>query len=230
MLYEFMTPFDNKLEEWGQEQFSQFGEDTVVWAWLETLGLLNRDGFYVDVGAHHPRRGSNTYLLRKLLGWSGINIEPDPALFAAFPIECPECVNLNVAIGESAGEVELTIYNHPGANTASDALKARQAADPRMVVTNVISVPMLTLNEVLEKYLSRERQFNLLTVDAEGLDYEIVSSLDTVRFRPPLVLVEDFEFDLRDARKSRIFNFLNDVGYFPVSHCMVTTLYRNTRK
>lgn len=227
MLYEAMTPFSGRLEEWGQQQFSQFGEDVALWAWIETLGLMSTPGFYVDVGAHHPRRGSNTYLLRKLLGWTGINIEPDPKLFAVFPQECPDCVNLQIAIGASRGTVDLTVYNHPGANTASDTLRARQAGIPHMIVVDTVKVEMHTLNEVLDLHLPDSRDFRFLTVDAEGLDFEIVSSLDVDRHRPNLIMVEDFEFRMENPQHSSLFRFLSGAGYVPVSHCMVTTLYRD---
>jgi FkbM family methyltransferase len=226
MLYEFMHPFDGKLDEWGQQQFSQFGEDVCLWAWIETLRMTDARGFYVDVGAHHPRKGNNTYLLRKLLGWTGINIEPDPKLYAAFVEECPNCTNLQFAVGNNAGRANLTVYNHPGANTMSDTLRARQAADPRIVVVDTINVEVHRLNDILEKYLPPDRDFRLLTIDAEGLDFEIISSLDTDRYKPSLILIEDFEFDLATPDASKTFRLLQGVGYRPVSHCMVTTLYR----
>jgi hypothetical protein len=40
-------------------------------------------GFYVDVGAHHPRRYSNTNYFYKR-GWKGINIEPNPDALRIF--------------------------------------------------------------------------------------------------------------------------------------------------
>lgn len=37
------------------------------------------DGFYVDIGASHPFRINNTYLLYKS-GWQGVTVEPIPLL------------------------------------------------------------------------------------------------------------------------------------------------------
>lgn len=51
--------------------FSQFGEDIVI---TELLLRRKPKGFYVDVGAHHPERFSNTRLL-SLVGWTGVNID-----------------------------------------------------------------------------------------------------------------------------------------------------------
>jgi hypothetical protein len=53
--------------------YSQEGEDLIA----SRLFPNQSTGFYVDIGAHHPTRFSNTYLLYTK-GWRGINIDPLP--------------------------------------------------------------------------------------------------------------------------------------------------------
>ena len=50
--------------------YSQFGEDKVIRSFLP-----ERFGNYLDIGAGHPVRKLNTFLLYKL-GWHGTLIEP----------------------------------------------------------------------------------------------------------------------------------------------------------
>ncbi len=52
--------------------FSQEGEDRILAALLG-LREARKPGFYVDVGAHHPERFSNTLIFYNR-GWRGINI------------------------------------------------------------------------------------------------------------------------------------------------------------
>ena len=59
--------------------YSQEGEDLVLRRYLEG----RTSGFYVDVGAHDPKRFSNTHLFYER-GWRGINIEPSPAAMKNF--------------------------------------------------------------------------------------------------------------------------------------------------
>lgn len=47
-----------------KKSYAQEGEDLVVNRLLEG----KKDGFYVDVGAHHPYRFSNTYFFIKEVG------------------------------------------------------------------------------------------------------------------------------------------------------------------
>ena len=57
------------LYGYAQRSYAQEGEDLL----LERILGKQGKGFYVDVGAHHPVRFSNTFLFYKR-GWRGINI------------------------------------------------------------------------------------------------------------------------------------------------------------
>lgn len=227
MLYEYSKKHAPDLEQFAHESYSQFGEDVALWAWLETLGLLKeKEGFYCDVGACHPSRGNNTKLLRKYLDWKGINIEPTPELIKEFEAQCPDCVNIGAAVGASPGQARLTVYNIPEVNTTCEEMRERHIKSPGMEVIREIQVPVIPLNNVLETYLPEGRALTLLTIDTEGMDQEIIESLDFDRYAPQLILIEDFQFNLADPCCSPIFRFLRTKNYIPVCHCMVSTLYR----
>jgi hypothetical protein len=62
--------------------YSQFGEDLVVR--MHFMGNFdNSVGRFIDVGAFHPFKYSNTMLLSQL-GWRGINIDCNPVKIAGF--------------------------------------------------------------------------------------------------------------------------------------------------
>lgn len=50
---------NNYLDGYSIKSYSQEGEDMI----LRRIFEKQQVGFYVDVGAHHPRRFSNTYFL-----------------------------------------------------------------------------------------------------------------------------------------------------------------------
>ena len=75
--------------------YSIEGEDRIVRA---LLWQKHDKGFYVDVGAHHPFRFSNTYLFYTQ-GWSGINIDATPGSMKAFNKYRPRDINLEVGVG-----------------------------------------------------------------------------------------------------------------------------------
>ena len=61
--------------------FSQEGEDVI----LRRIFEDQKNGFYIDIGAHHPKRFSNTYYFYDR-GWEGINIDATPGSMKFFKI------------------------------------------------------------------------------------------------------------------------------------------------
>src|SRR6476646_5268501 len=72
-------------DRYGYRSYSQEGEDRVLASLLFKIrgGKEVTDGFYVDVGAHHPFKYSNTCFFYAR-GWQGINIDAWPGSMAAF--------------------------------------------------------------------------------------------------------------------------------------------------
>ncbi len=89
---------NNYLSEYAIKSYSQEGEDMI----LARLFENQQNGFYIDVGAHHPQRFSNTYFFYKK-GWRGINVDAMLGSMKLFNkirsrdinIERPEFVILN---------------------------------------------------------------------------------------------------------------------------------------
>jgi hypothetical protein len=73
----------------GARFYSQTGEDAI----LAHLLFGHDSGFYVDVGAFHPTKYSNTYYFYQR-GWTGINIEPTPGQTDLFRKLRPRDINL----------------------------------------------------------------------------------------------------------------------------------------
>src|SRR3989344_8600628 len=95
---------------YGPNTYSQDGEDLII----KNL-LHKKKGFYVDIGAHHPYRYSNTYLLYKS-GWHGINIEPTPKSKKLFDRLRDRDINLQVAAGKKSN-LKLYIFYDSALNT-----------------------------------------------------------------------------------------------------------------
>jgi len=91
------------FKDYSNKYYSQFGEDAVL---RVLVNSGERPGFYVDVGAYHPKHLSNTYFFYKK-GWRGINIDPNPRSIKLFNLLRPTDINLNVAIanGEGGGKI-----------------------------------------------------------------------------------------------------------------------------
>ena len=83
-------------------QYSRWGEDSFLINYFK--GTSN--GRYIDIGAFHPFRGSNTYLLYKK-GWSGINIDLNKTSIDLFKLARPNDINLNLAISDANKKIKV---------------------------------------------------------------------------------------------------------------------------
>ncbi len=120
--------------------FSQYAEDVM----LSYLGAQRR-GFYVDVGAWHPRDFSNTYKLY-LKGWNGITIEPNPDVTKLFERIRPRDVHVPVGISSSECDMTYQRFKDSLLNSFDPEWQKRQEGKGNEVVDRV-SVKCFTLTD-----------------------------------------------------------------------------------
>jgi FkbM family methyltransferase len=231
-LKRLIDPGASTDNEYFRVSFSQGAEDLI----LLTLFSEQADGFYVDVGAHHPRKYSNTFAFYDR-GWSGINIDAMPGSMTAFQASRPRDINLEQAISDRRQTLTFYEFNEPALNGFdADAAKARSGLvppggppDAELRIVAERQLETATLAEVLAKHLPPGREVDFLTVDVEGLDYEVLASNDWSRVRPTAVLVEDGEVrTLDDLATSRVAALLGSHGYAPLCKTLLTTIYTRT--
>jgi len=191
--------------------YSQEGEDLL----LARLFEHDAGGIYVDVGAHHPFRFSNTCLLNKR-GWHGINIDALPGSMRLFRRFRPDDVNLEMGVSEQPGQLEFFVFAEAALNTFDAALASSRRAEGWAFVgkTLVECQPLATIIEIHLPHL-QSSQVDLLTIDAEGLDLQVLRSNDWVRYRPRVIVVEILGGDLSEMLRSDTVTFLAGVGYSP---------------
>src|SRR5262249_46871801 len=105
--------------------YAQEGEDMIL---LRLFGA-KRDGFYVDVGAHHPYRFSNTCVLA-MRGWRGINIDADARAIEAFRRNRSTDVNLALGVSDTPGPLTLYVFSDPALNTIDPELAGEREKLP----------------------------------------------------------------------------------------------------
>ena len=127
--------------------YSQEGEDLL----LDRLLCGQNKGFYVDVGAHHPARFSNTYLFYKR-GWCGINIDAMPGSMQNFDKVRPRDINVECGVASVAGTLMYYRFNEPALNTF-DTTEAAQKNKPPYQVVDRIEVTVECLDTLLDRYL-----------------------------------------------------------------------------
>lgn len=210
---------------YGVMAYSSEGEDLI----LKRIFDNKRNGTYVDVGAHHPFRFSNTYLFYQM-NWRGINIDPMPGSRALFDRYRPHDVNLEMGVSLQKQELSYAIFNEPALNTFSTVKVKEYTQVLRYKVIEEKKIATLPLAEILDKYLQPGTPIDFLTVDAEGLDIEVLRSNNWDKYRPAYVLVESTPFDLAEANHNEVCVFMQEVGYSIFAKTYYTYFFKKNQE
>jgi hypothetical protein len=197
--------------------FSQSGEDMVI----RSLNHWKKNGFFVDIGAHHPIRFSNTFYFY-LEGWTGINVDPIPGVMNIFDKIRPKDINLELAVGES-GVSEFYQFEEGAYNTFDKEIAQKMISAKVSPLLEIHKIKKVPLNEILKKYLPIDKSIDLLTIDAEGLDVEILQSNDWNRYRPKYVCAECHTTDENRPMNPKL--ILEKNGYSFVCQTEFSSIY-----
>lgn len=176
--------YHNYISRYKTNSYSQEGEDRI----LQRIFEGKPSGFYIDIGAHHPFRFSNTYLFYRQ-GWKGINIEANPDSLTIFNKFRPRDLNLNVAIGTEGPSLTYYKFEEPALNSFDQDLSLKRSQEGWKIL-NKLSIPIKSLSSVLETHLKENQKIDFMTIDVEGLDFEVLKSNNWNKFRPDYLLVE----------------------------------------
>ncbi len=163
--------------------YAQNFEDVTLWRALRDV----TDGRYVDVGTLHPEIDSVTKWFYDQ-GWSGINMEPVPEMFAVIEAARPRDINIQAAAGAAAGVAEMAVvHDSMGLSSLDISAVSANVNFPY----NLVEVEIQPLRDVLEPFAGQDIHF--LKIDAEGTEHDVLLGMDFSRFRPWVVVVEATE-------------------------------------
>jgi FkbM family methyltransferase len=173
-----LRPF---LERYGPSHQSENEEE---W-FIRDFFADQRGGFFVDVGANHPKEFSKTWYLEKRLDWSGIAVEPLREFAPAYASERPRTRFRPFFVSDQSDrEAKLYVISDNTLVSSTDPsfTSAYGRAD------RVENVPTITLNDLL----SRESvtAIDFMNMDIEQHEPAALRGFDIERFSPRLVCIE----------------------------------------
>ena len=200
-----------------RKQYSKNGEDL----YLKKIFRKKNNGIYLDIGAFHPYRFSNTFLLYKK-GWSGVNIDINKESIELFNIARPNDINLNIAIG-SKNKRQIFYYKkkrHP-MNTLNKEWANYLFKDYIKKGT----VMTRTFDYVLKKI---KKKIDLLDIDVEGYEYEVLKKINFKKNIFKIILIEIAKFNkvsIKNAKKINLLLLKN--GYRYIKNTGETSIYKH---
>jgi hypothetical protein len=178
--------------------YSQWGEDLFLKEYFE-----KRTGFYVDIGAYHPFRFSNTALLYSA-GWNGLNIDARPGSKKLFDFWRKRDINIEAMIGNG----EFVHYEKRkdgslnGIGNTGDMVKTRRVM------------------EILRENIPNDQKIGLLTIDLEGLNFQALEQIDFDVYRPEIIIIE------RDGDDAVLNESMSGKKYFLIAKTLGNNIYK----
>lgn len=206
-----------------RKSWSQCGEDLILRYLFDLLHIARPS--YIDIGAHHPWYYNNTYLFYRQ-GARGINVEPDPSLYAGLRRGRRHDVNLNTGIGPHEAEMDFYVMSARTLNTfsASEARKLVDEHGQNIVETKCIKVQ--TFAQTVDTHMGRTP--DLVSLDVEGLDLDILRSIDFSKYRPHVFCVETISYaggDGSGVKNAEIHSLMLQNGYKLYADTYINSIY-----
>ncbi len=199
------TKIKHLLGKGSYRAFGQNGEDAMIHALLRGIDK----GTYVDVGAYNPILYSNTYGLYRE-GWSGITIDPNPAVQPLHRILRPRDTFVLGGVSNVEKECDYYRFTDGAYNTfdpeVAEDLKTKRY--PRFIRKETSH--LYPLHSILKK--NNITKVDFLDVDVEGLDVEVLESFDW-NLAPRVVAIESRSFKPETMTADPAYVFLRNHGY-----------------
>ena len=190
------------------KSYSQEGEDIILKRFFD--GQV--DGFYVDVGAHHPKRFSNTYLFYRK-GWRGINIDAMPNSMVQFNRIRPRDINIEKPISDKVEILTYYAFNEPALNGFSKEISLLRNELKDYQIESTKELTTTTLQQILDDYLPEDKEIDFLSIDVEGLDMQVLRSIDLEKQAPRMILVEILQTNYLEVFDNEINKYLTNFNY-----------------
>lgn len=215
--------FKKSLLGFAQKSYAQEGEDMV----LQRKFHGQQSGFYIDIGAHHPHRFSNTHLFYKK-GWSGINIDAMPSSMDLFNKYRKRDINLELAISDVSQTLTYYAFVEPAINGFDPVLsQQRVKAGEKLLFTKEIKT--LTLQEIFEKYLPTQQAIDFMSVDVEGIDLQILKSNNWTKYRPKVVLAECLSKNVLEVMQEDVYKYMIEQDYSFIAKTINTCFFEDNK-
>lgn len=206
---------------WQNSSTAQYGEDMAL---RHLMGrVLPSRGVYVDVGAYHPIRYSNTFFLYQM-GWRGINIDANVDTIKLFDAFRKEDRNINSGVSNKT-EDDMTYYMfaESGYNTFEQSLAEDRRGKGVSKYLGSRSVSVRKLDDIL--LAENVEKIDYLNIDIEGFDEKVIAGFDFEKYMPTCVSIETYAPSIEEYMQSNMYKIFSDMGYSLFAYYSPTVIH-----
>ena len=171
---------------------SQLGQDILA---LSISGLKN-PGYFVEFGAADGTALSNSHILEKQFGWSGILCEPSKSWHTALR-KNRDCIIDTRCVYSASGQKVSFSENYLGELSAITEYAGPNSQGLLKRTTSSYEVETISLQDLLVSH-GAPKNIEFLSIDTEGSEFEILKNFDFRSYRFGAICVEHNFADTRE--------------------------------
>ena len=205
--------------------YSQTGEDTIIEYLFDSIKIFKPS--YLEIGTNQPKICNNTYSFY-LKGCKGVCIEPDAKMINAIKRLRPNDTILNVGISsEESGSALFYLFPETfnGWSTFSkDEAEIRKSESG--IGYEIKQVELKNINSIIQEHFNPYPNF--ISLDVEGLDLEILQSLNFDKYKPEVICVETISFGYltnTEKKLNSISEFMAQKEYAVYADTHINTIF-----
>jgi FkbM family methyltransferase len=181
------TVLEDELEPFGQQFAGQSKSSRNLEEWIiRNYFQDRRGGVFLDVGANHYQRDSNTYYLETALGWSGVAIEAQSEFGAEYVTHRPNTRFVAMFASDVADKTAMLFVPVTGNKLVASSSREFTIREGAPGLGR--EVPSTTLTAALDQ--AGVARLDLLSMDIELSEPKALAGFDIDRFQPALVCIE----------------------------------------
>ena len=171
----FPVEIQSQLLDFAQRSSSQIGQDIASYG----ISGCSNSGYFVEIGAADGHSNSNTKSLEEK-GWTGLLVEPISHNVDIIRNSRTASIFKGV-VSNRSGQTEFYEMQNTDLSTTIKPPFYRRS------ISRV--VPSITGNKLFEQF-DVPSEFDILSIDTEGSEYDVLKSIDFSYYRPKFVCVE----------------------------------------
>lgn len=180
---DFFADFSRFLLTWAPQCKAQLFQDAFA-----AFILDSQPSYFIEIGTGEGEAISNTYLLEKQFGWSGMVVEPNPVFLPSLKAK-RSCTISTACVFDATGKsITFRCTQEPEFSQVVSGLSDMHQ-ERRMADFTEIEVTTTSLNDLLEQN-GCPQAMGFLSLDVEGAEFDILHTFDFDRWSFDALCVE----------------------------------------
>lgn len=177
-----------------------------------------KSGLFVEIGAMDGVTFSNTFYLEKNFEWNGLLVEPSKSCKALLYKKRNCAIDTRAVWSKSGYKLRFAEVSSVGLSGIKESFRRNTPSGFKtkreILGMKEYNVKTVSLNDLLSEY-EIGTNFDLLSIDTEGSEFEIIQGFNLEKFKPKIIIIE---YDRTHELRLKFETLLNKFDYRLISN------------